>query len=151
MTDWVLVGHFIRRDTATSWDHGWACTSGSAGPISDQFVRKAYVAAYDRRLRHPAWVRPFLLPCPPLLSKLSSSIIHIRHKRPPNISLSLPSVNPHSSLHRPTAKPETAKGPHSRKTRASQFRSARGCRIISGVDMIGDICELFICGSVFVI
>jgi len=26
------------------------------GPISDVLVRKAYVAAYDRRLRHPAWV-----------------------------------------------------------------------------------------------
>jgi endonuclease G, mitochondrial len=26
------------------------------GPISDQLVRKAYVAAYDRRMRHPAWV-----------------------------------------------------------------------------------------------
>jgi hypothetical protein len=26
------------------------------GPISDTLVRKAYVAAYDRRLRHPAWV-----------------------------------------------------------------------------------------------
>jgi endonuclease G len=27
------------------------------GPITDQLVRKAYVAGYDRRLRHPAWVR----------------------------------------------------------------------------------------------
>lgn len=38
------------------------------GPISDQFVRKAYVAAYDRRLRHPAWVRSF-----PFLSLTSYS------------------------------------------------------------------------------
>ena len=30
---------------------------GHPGPISDLLVRKAYVAAYDRRLRHPAWVR----------------------------------------------------------------------------------------------
>jgi hypothetical protein len=30
---------------------------GNPGPISDMLVRKAYVAAYDRRLRHPAWVR----------------------------------------------------------------------------------------------
>ena len=30
---------------------------GNPGPVSDQFVRQAYVAAYDRRLRHPAWVR----------------------------------------------------------------------------------------------
>jgi len=27
-----------------------------AGPIPDQLVRQAYVAAYDRRMRHPAWV-----------------------------------------------------------------------------------------------
>jgi len=26
------------------------------GPISDLINRQAYVAAYDRRLRHPAWV-----------------------------------------------------------------------------------------------
>lgn len=26
------------------------------GPIADMLVRKAYVAGYDRRLRHPAWV-----------------------------------------------------------------------------------------------
>jgi endonuclease G, mitochondrial len=30
---------------------------GNPGPIADMIVRKAYVAAYDRRLRHPAWVR----------------------------------------------------------------------------------------------
>lgn len=30
---------------------------GNPGPISDLLVRRAYVAAYDRRLRHPAWVR----------------------------------------------------------------------------------------------
>ena len=30
---------------------------GHPGPVSDLLVRKAYVAAYDRRLRHPAWVR----------------------------------------------------------------------------------------------
>jgi endonuclease G len=28
----------------------------AAGPISDQLARRAYAAAYDRRLRHPAWV-----------------------------------------------------------------------------------------------
>ena len=26
------------------------------GPIADPLVRNAYVGAYDRRLRHPAWV-----------------------------------------------------------------------------------------------
>ena len=34
---------------------------GNPGPVSDQFVRQAYVAAYDRRLRHPAWVRSLCL------------------------------------------------------------------------------------------
>jgi hypothetical protein len=29
------------------------------GPISDALIRKAYVAGYDRRLRHPAWVSIF--------------------------------------------------------------------------------------------
>lgn len=32
---------------------------GNPGPISDLLVRRAYVAAYDRRLRHPAWVREY--------------------------------------------------------------------------------------------
>jgi len=31
------------------------------GPISDTLIRKAYIAGYDRRLRHPAWVRVFWL------------------------------------------------------------------------------------------
>ncbi|KAG6879043.1 hypothetical protein C0992_005668 [Termitomyces sp. T32_za158] len=30
------------------------------GPISDTLVRQAYVAAYDRRLRHPAWTAEHL-------------------------------------------------------------------------------------------
>ncbi|KAF5330525.1 hypothetical protein D9619_005686 [Psilocybe cf. subviscida] len=33
---------------------------GNPGPISDQLVRKAYVAGYDRRLRHPAWTAEHL-------------------------------------------------------------------------------------------
>ncbi len=28
----------------------------AAGPIPDQLARRAYAAAYDRRLRHPTWV-----------------------------------------------------------------------------------------------
>ncbi|CAK5279492.1 unnamed protein product [Mycena citricolor] len=28
---------------------------GNPGPVSDALVRKAYVAGYDRRMRHPAW------------------------------------------------------------------------------------------------
>ncbi|KAH7909141.1 hypothetical protein BJ138DRAFT_1067560 [Hygrophoropsis aurantiaca] len=33
---------------------------GNPGPISDLLVRRAYVAAYDRRLRHPAWTAEHL-------------------------------------------------------------------------------------------
>ncbi|KAF9792277.1 hypothetical protein BJ322DRAFT_31328 [Thelephora terrestris] len=33
---------------------------GNPGPIPDQLVRKAYVAGYDRRLRHPAWTAEHL-------------------------------------------------------------------------------------------
>lgn len=33
---------------------------GHPGPISDQLVRKAYIAAYDRRLRHPTWTAEHL-------------------------------------------------------------------------------------------
>ena len=40
--------------------HGYSVYVASltnVGPISDMLVRTAYVAGYDRRLRHPAWVR----------------------------------------------------------------------------------------------
>ncbi|KAL0947314.1 hypothetical protein HGRIS_013433 [Hohenbuehelia grisea] len=33
---------------------------GNPGPIVDPLIRKAYVAAYDRRLRHPAWTAEHL-------------------------------------------------------------------------------------------
>ncbi|KAL6309149.1 hypothetical protein BKA93DRAFT_724587 [Sparassis latifolia] len=33
---------------------------GNPGPVTDQLVRKAYVAGYDRRLRHPAWTAEHL-------------------------------------------------------------------------------------------
>jgi len=33
---------------------------GNPGPISDQLARQAYVASYDRRLRHPAWTAEHL-------------------------------------------------------------------------------------------
>jgi len=35
---------------------------GSPGPISDLLDRKAYVAGYDRRLRHPSWTAEHLTP-----------------------------------------------------------------------------------------
>ncbi|KAL5490076.1 NUC1 [Sanghuangporus weigelae] len=43
---------------------------GNPGPISDFLVRKAYVAVYDRRLRHPAWTAEHLT-----LSSLGRSIL----------------------------------------------------------------------------
>ncbi|KIM49006.1 hypothetical protein M413DRAFT_92795 [Hebeloma cylindrosporum] len=33
---------------------------GNPGPIADTLIRKAYVAGYDRRLRHPAWTAEHL-------------------------------------------------------------------------------------------
>ncbi|KZV94045.1 hypothetical protein EXIGLDRAFT_612214 [Exidia glandulosa HHB12029] len=33
---------------------------GNPGPISDLLTRRAYIAAYDRRLRHPAWTAEHL-------------------------------------------------------------------------------------------
>ncbi|KAK0483289.1 hypothetical protein IW261DRAFT_937780 [Armillaria novae-zelandiae] len=33
---------------------------GNPSPIADPIIRKAYVAAYDRRLRHPAWTAEHL-------------------------------------------------------------------------------------------
>ncbi|PCH38707.1 hypothetical protein WOLCODRAFT_136405 [Wolfiporia cocos MD-104 SS10] len=33
---------------------------GNPGPVSDQLVRLAYVAGYDRRLRHPVWTAEHL-------------------------------------------------------------------------------------------
>jgi len=33
---------------------------GNPGPIADLLVRKGYIAAYDRRLRHPAWTMEHL-------------------------------------------------------------------------------------------
>ncbi|OCH95295.1 DNA/RNA non-specific endonuclease [Obba rivulosa] len=33
---------------------------GNPGPFSDHLVRRAYVAGYDRRLRHPAWTAEHL-------------------------------------------------------------------------------------------
>ncbi|KAI5124061.1 hypothetical protein M0805_003888 [Coniferiporia weirii] len=43
---------------------------GNPGPVSDFLVRKAYVTAYDRRMRHPAWTAEHLT-----LSSLGRSVI----------------------------------------------------------------------------
>ncbi|THH31760.1 hypothetical protein EUX98_g2441 [Antrodiella citrinella] len=45
---------------------------GNPGPIVDHLVRKAYVSAYDRRLRHPAWTAEHLT----LASLGKSPLIH---------------------------------------------------------------------------
>lgn len=42
----------VSQVTSTKREH----VTGRAGPVPDLLVRKAYTAAYDRRLRHPAWV-----------------------------------------------------------------------------------------------
>ncbi|KAG6329576.1 hypothetical protein ID866_9515, partial [Astraeus odoratus] len=59
---------------------GPASASGSAvlkyghpGPVPDLIVRKAYTAAYDRRLRHPAWTAEHLTLASLGKSTLSSS------------------------------------------------------------------------------
>ncbi|KZT22692.1 hypothetical protein NEOLEDRAFT_1137723 [Neolentinus lepideus HHB14362 ss-1] len=43
---------------------------GNPGPIADQLIRTAYVAGYDRRLRHPAWTAEHLT-----LAKLGKSLL----------------------------------------------------------------------------
>jgi len=53
---------------------------GNPGPISDTLVRKAYVAAYDRRLRHPAWTaehltRESLIPSGPSGDRSNSKFV----------------------------------------------------------------------------
>jgi hypothetical protein len=35
-------------------------TANDSGPVADVLYRQAYVAAYDRQKRHPAWVRAAL-------------------------------------------------------------------------------------------
>ncbi|KAH9857817.1 hypothetical protein C2E23DRAFT_720275 [Lenzites betulinus] len=46
---------------------------GSPGPVSDILVRRAYVAGYDRRLRHPAWTAEHLT-----LASLGKSVLEPR-------------------------------------------------------------------------
>ena len=77
MKEGVLVkpppGATVQVDTAVlKYGHPGACIQSSRvfgsqkhahsnnnieGPVSDLLVRRAYITAYDRRLRHPAWVR----------------------------------------------------------------------------------------------
>ncbi|KAJ3815682.1 hypothetical protein F5876DRAFT_61275 [Lentinula aff. lateritia] len=46
--------------SATSLSSSAVLKYGNPGPIADPIVRQAYVAAYDRRLRHPAWTAEHL-------------------------------------------------------------------------------------------
>ncbi|KAJ3501754.1 hypothetical protein NLJ89_g9196 [Agrocybe chaxingu] len=50
----------LSTDLTTASTLPLALKHGHPGPISDLLVRKAYVAAYDRRLRHPAWTAEHL-------------------------------------------------------------------------------------------
>ncbi|KAM5531806.1 hypothetical protein V8D89_014505 [Ganoderma adspersum] len=48
-----------RPGIVTEVDHA-VLKYGHPGPVSDLLVRRAYIAAYDRRLRHPAWTAEHL-------------------------------------------------------------------------------------------
>ena len=61
----TAVGPVLRYgNPGTTWPSLSLCRLLCVGPISDELVRQVYVAAYDRRLRHPAWVS-WTLPCFP--------------------------------------------------------------------------------------
>lgn len=53
------------------WNGDSATHGVGAGPISDFITRKAYVAGYDRRMRHPAWAGLFLCLIVPELNETS--------------------------------------------------------------------------------
>ncbi|GLB35167.1 putative DNA/RNA non-specific endonuclease [Lyophyllum shimeji] len=48
---------------------------GNPGPISDALVRQGYVAAYDRRLRHPAWTAEHLTQASLRAGKESNEVV----------------------------------------------------------------------------
>ena len=48
-------GARIQSSYFASREHDYS-DSNDEGPVSDLLVRRAYITAYDRRLRHPAWV-----------------------------------------------------------------------------------------------
>ncbi|KAF9557691.1 hypothetical protein CPC08DRAFT_819754 [Agrocybe pediades] len=50
----------ISRELTVASSLPLALKYGNPGPVSDVLVRKAYVAGYDRRLRHPAWTAEHL-------------------------------------------------------------------------------------------
>lgn len=102
----------------------------SIGPVPDLLVRKAYTAAYDRRMRHPAWVS--------YLSKLQQLLTNSAH-RLQSISLSHLLANPVSSVPQGMGHP-TAQTRRSRRMNLSLQFSARSCKIISEVGMIVDTC-----------
>ncbi|KAI0256519.1 hypothetical protein BJV78DRAFT_1165001 [Lactifluus subvellereus] len=56
----VDISGDIRFSAGAATAVGPVLKYGNPGPISDQLVRQAYVAAYDRRMRHPAWAAEHL-------------------------------------------------------------------------------------------
>ncbi|KAF8874639.1 hypothetical protein CPB84DRAFT_1797326 [Gymnopilus junonius] len=50
----------VPKDWSVTQSLPLALKHGNPGPITDVLIRKAYVAGYDRRLRHPAWTAEHL-------------------------------------------------------------------------------------------
>ena len=99
-------------------------------------MRKAYTAAYDRRLRHPAWV--CVLQCFPLVWYEPHALV----LRRPNTSPSRRWVN--QRLRRPRKmKQATGRDQALPKTSRCLACSARNSRITSRADMIADTCRWF--------
>jgi hypothetical protein len=112
-----------------------------SGPISDPLVRKAYIAAYDRRLRHPAWVRMTVY-------TLFQSIIDLCLTdilRRLSISHWHPWVNPGWSPP-PKISKATGRIAHSPKILPYQLHSDPSYKTTSGVVMIVDTCAYLILG-----
>lgn len=108
--------------------------------MPDLLVRKAYTAAYDRRLRHPSWVSCVLDGSAFAFLTRQSDYF----SRRPSISLSLHSVNleQRGHLQLTTRRKAIEAAQSSWRMRLSPSHSERDWRITSGVAMIADICEL---------
>jgi len=98
-----------------------------SGPITDQLVRRAYVAGYDRRLRHPAWVRHVVL-------------THIRFSDPGNRQQNTSPNRFCAKILAPKVR-TLATGRRATSWRMKVYRrcSVPNCRITSEVGTTGDI------------
>lgn len=100
----------------------------SSGPVTDQLVRKAYVAGYDRRLRHPAWVcHTVLFPYAPYFFNSGSR----RQNTSPNLFSGKVPVLTNQTL-------ATGRRATSRRMKAYRQCFAPNCRTTSGVGTTGD-------------